>query len=644
MRAAFQPERLKPFLRPEVLLPVLVTVLLAAPGLVFDYFWDDFFFLTRAQGSAAAYLIPNSAESFWRPIPQGLYFRLLLALGPAGALAGHLLNLVALALCAALVARLAARLAGPRVGLLAGLVFAASSIIPALVAWTSACQDLFAMLFLLIALHLRESGRIVASALATAAALLSKETAAVALPVLVAWDALLGRRPARILSGLAAYGIVALAWFAAHPGLQALARAGWQSGTTGYVGLERPERWWDYLMRYVVSLGNFPVNAVAWPGRLTAAAVAAVVTIALLLPGALRSASATDERGASGAPTSRRLQITALLLAVPPVLLPSLLVRPWATYFAALAVPGLALFAAPHLARLGPRSVTAMLAGFLVLGVWARGMDARGNGRVLTEQRFADAARATRTVRERFHNVIPDIPPNARILLSVAGTGTLGIHQTLQDGQALRHWYRDASITTAQPEWKRPPGSDEFLVRVTPDLQVIQIDPTTSRFKVEGDDPDREEIAKPIRSYARGLAASGATDPAVWILERMATADSIRLRSYDLRLAALQLHAAHRDAEAHHLLGMAPPLQRWEALDMAGKVYAEPTHDPAHDALAFWPFGVSPDDPGALRYLIGQYRIGGYYRQASELARRLDRIVPGDSVALAAIRFNPLRE
>jgi hypothetical protein len=359
-------------------------------------------------------------------------------------------------------------------------------------------------------------------------------------------------------------------------------------------------------------------------------------------------ATSSDDPGRGTAPrprpTARRLQIAGLLIALPPILLPSLLVRPWATYFAALAVPGFALLLAPRLARLAPRTAAIAIAAFLLLGVWARGMDARGNGRVLTEQRFAEASLATRRVRERFRKIVPEIPSGARVLLSVAGTGTLGIHQTLQDGQALRHWYRDPTIATVQPEWKRPPGADEFLVRVTPDLQVIQIDPTTSRFRTEGDDPDREEIAKPIRSYARGLAASGATDPAVWILERMATADSTRLRSYDLRIAALALHAVHRDGEAGHLLRLAPPLQRWEALDMAGKVYAEPTHDPAHDALAFWPFGVSPDDPGALRYLIGQYRIGGYHRQARELAGRLERLAPGDSLALATIRMNPLRE
>ena len=650
MRDSFQPARLRSLAGPTVLLPALVAAFLAAPGLSFDYFWDDFFFLTRAQGSPTAYLVPNAAEAFWRPIPQGLYFRLLLALGPAGPFAGHLLNLILLAAAAMLLASLASRLAGPRVGLLAGLVFAVSAALPSLVAWTSACQDLLAMVFLLIAFHLRESGRIAGSAGVAALALLSKETAAVALPVLVAWDGLLGRKPARFVRGAVLFGIVTAAWFAVHPGLRALVHAGLQSGSTGYVGLERPDRWWDYLFRYVATLFHFPVNAVSWPARLTIAGIAAAAAVLVTVPGALQRLKAAEAASAGGRgaarprPTARRLQIAALLIALPPILLPSLLVRPWATYFAALAVPGFALLLAPRLARLAPRTAAIAIAAFLLLGVWARGMDARGNGRVLTEQRFAEASLATRRVRERFRKIVPEIPAGARVLLSVAGTGTLGIHQTLQDGQALRHWYRDPTIATVQPEWKRPPGADEFLVRVTPDLQVIQIDPTTSRFRTEGDDPDREEIAKPIRSYARGLAASGATDPAVWILERMATADSMRLRSYDLRLAALALHAVRRDGEAKHLLHLAPPLQRWEALDMAGKVYAEPTHDPAHDALAFWPFGVSPDDPGALRYLIGQYRIGGYHRQARELARRLERLAPGDSLALATIRMNPLRE
>ncbi|HTM01188.1 MAG TPA: hypothetical protein VL503_08700, partial [Candidatus Omnitrophota bacterium] len=229
MRASLRPPHPKSILVPAVLLPALVAALLAAPGLSFDYFWDDFFFLTRAQGSPTAYLVPNAAEAFWRPIPQGLYFRLLLALGPAGPLAGHLLNLLLLAAAAMLLASLAARLLGPRAGLLAGLVFAASAVLPSLVAWTSACQDLMAMVFLLIAFHLRESGRIAASAGLAALALLSKETAAVALPVLVAWDWLLGRKPSRLGSGALLFGIVTAAWFAAHPGLRALVHAGLQS-------------------------------------------------------------------------------------------------------------------------------------------------------------------------------------------------------------------------------------------------------------------------------------------------------------------------------------------------------------------------------------------------------------------------------
>jgi len=653
-RAARLPD-LRRLRNPVLFLPALVAALLAAPGLGFDYFWDDYFFLTRAHESWGAQLAPNPQETFYRPIPQTLYFRVLESLGPAGGIAGHFVNLAVLALAAGLLASLASRWAGPRVGLLAGLVFASSAALPSLVAWTSASQDLFAMVFLLLALHLRHSGRIEASAALAACALLCKETAAVALPVLVGWDAIVGRRPPAWRRGALAYGAVVIAWLAIHPGLHALARAGLQSGSTGYVGLERPDRWWEYLFRYLVTLLNFPVHSVAWPSRLTVAGIAAAAAVAAMAPGPL--AGPGHESHAHDAPIARRRIVTlSLLLPLPPLLLPSIFVRPWATYFAALAVPGFALLAGLCLAPLPPRVTTAILAGFLLLGVWQRGMDDRGNGRVITEQRFADASLATRTVRANFRELMPEIPAGARVLLSVAGTGTLGIHQTLQDGQALRHWYRDPSLTTVQPEWKReprrneteaPPGpgaSGELLVRVASDLQVIEIDPMTSRFRSKGAYPDREEIAKPIRSFARGIAASGATDPAVWILERMATADSTRLRSYDLRLAAQILMSAHRDAEAAHLLGLAPPLERWVALDMAGKVYAEPTHDPRLDALAFRPFGVSLDDPEALRYLIGQYRAGGYHRPARALAERLERIVPGDSLALATIRYNPLRE
>ncbi|HLQ67137.1 MAG TPA: hypothetical protein VK123_07910 [Candidatus Limnocylindrales bacterium] len=627
-----------------VVLPALLVVLLAAPGVGFDYFWDDFFFLTRGQSDPGAYLLPNRAETFYRPIPQGLYFRGLLALGPAGSLAGHLANLLLLAMAAVLVGSLAERLAGRRTGLFAGLVFAAAASVPSLAAWISGSQDLFALVFLLVALHLRHSGKIAASAAVALCALLSKETAAAAIPVLVAWDWIVGRRPARVLPAAAFYGAAVVAWAAIHPGLWNLAHAGFRSGATGYVGLERPERWWNYLFQYLLTLLNVPFTGpwTRWPGRLTLAAIAATLVV---LAAVGRLAPRTP---AEAAIPPRRLRLAGALLLVPPLLLPSLFVRPWASYFVAIAVPGFALLAAPFLTRARPRVAAALLAAFVLLGVWQRGMDVSGDGLVITEQRFDEASRATRLVRDRFRKLAPSFPPGSRVLLSVAGTGTLGIHQTLHDGQALRIWYRDPSLATVQPEWRRDAASvsaasaaapavfpNEFLFRVTPDLQVLEIDPGTSRFRSEGDYPDREEIAKPIRSYARGLAASGATDQAVGTLRKMASADSARLRSYDLRLAAIALRAGGRDAEARQLIDLAPPLSTSDALDMAGKVYAEPTRNPALDSLAFWAFGVSPDDPVALRYLIGQYRIGGYRGPALALARRLGRVKPGDSLAVA---------
>jgi hypothetical protein len=439
-------------------------------------------------------------------------------------------------------------------------------------------------------------------------------------------------------------------WAAIHPGLWNLAAAGFRSGATGYVGLERPERWWNYLFQYLLTLLNVPFTGpwTRWPGRLTLAAIGATLVVVAAVGRLAPRAPAEANRAA--VPT-RRLRLAAALLLVPPLLLPSLFVRPWATYFVAIAVPGFALLAAPLLAQARPRVAAALLAVYIVLGIWHRGLDVPGNGLVITEQRFAEASRATRTVRDRFLKLAPSFPGGSRVLLSVAGTGTLGIHQTLHDGQALRIWYRDPSLATVQPEWRREPASaaeaaasagpdaasfaNEFLFRVTPDLQVLEIDPGTSRFRSEGDYPDREEIAKPIRSYARGLAASGATEQAVGTLRKMASADSARLRSYDLRLAAIALRAAGRGADALQLIDEAPPLSTSEALDMAGKVYAEPTRNPALDSLAFWAFGVSPDDPGALRYLIGQYRIGGYSGPALALAHRLARVKPGDSLAVA---------
>lgn len=624
---------------PGAWIAVLLGVVLAAPGLGLGYFWDDILFLTRIQAEPTAYLLPDPAATFYRPLSQGIYFLVLSALGPGAAIAAHLANLALLAAAIYLVVALVARLAGERAGLLAGLVFAASSCVPSLVAWVSAAQDLGAVFFLIVAYRLRDEGCSLGSLAATAAALLCKETALLSLPVLVLWDRILGRRHPRIGVHAAWFGGLAIAWAAAHPGLHALVAHGFRAGATGYVGLEEPERWAGFAARYLLTAWNVPftVSVPAWPGRLTLACVAGLVLIGAWFRSE-RKASAPAGAGAEakGGLIPSRAIVLAAWIALPAIALPAFLVRPWAAYFVALPAVGVAIAGGVLLARLPASRATLALAAYLVLGVFARGIVVPGE-RIWTERAFVDASRAARRVEAAFHDLEPELPPGAHVLLSIGATGTLGIYQTLHDNQALRLWYGDPSLVTRSPEQRRPSPAPEFLFRVTPDLTVIAIDPKTAYFRASGGRATLDQVALPLRAYARGLAASGEPERAAELLGRLARLDPPPLRAYDLRVAAAALRLAGRAAAAESLRGAAPPLRVEEARDMVGQILAEPSASEAFDDLSWWAFDVSPTDPEALRYLIGQYRIGGYRRPALAMARRLAAVAPGDSLARAVI-------
>ncbi|HZE19806.1 MAG TPA: hypothetical protein VE402_06770, partial [Candidatus Angelobacter sp.] len=174
--------------------PILVAVVLSLPCLGLGYFWDDYAFLTRVQSNPVAALGPEPGD-FYRPLARVLYFWPLASLGSSGASIAHLFNLILLAAAVYLLVSLTKDLAGPRAGIHAGLLFAALAPVPSLVAWASGSQDLLAIALSLATLHLRNSGRNLGAGIAAAAALLSKEAAAVMVPVLILWDWITGKRP-----------------------------------------------------------------------------------------------------------------------------------------------------------------------------------------------------------------------------------------------------------------------------------------------------------------------------------------------------------------------------------------------------------------------------------------------------------------
>jgi len=603
-------------------------VVLSLPCLSLGYFWDDYYFLTfRGHGDFRTYLLPDSQAAFYRPISQGLYFLLLRIADPASGILGHVLNLTTLAGVIVLLVLLVSRLSGPRAGLISGLIVASYGLVPGLVAWVSCSQDLLAALFILAALLLRHEKRDIWALVCAIAAVLCKEPAIAAFPVLVFWDRLVGRPAPRMRVQVTAYGGVILTWVLIHPGIRLLLGRGLQSGATGYVGMEHPERWGPYLVRYVMSLANLTppgLTASWWPDRVPYG----VVALAILLAGFPSTDTPAAPNPASRMVSLHRVALIAALLIIPTLLVPAVLIRHWAPYFIFLPAVGLAMFLAPLLAA--QRTVVALpvLAAFLLLGVHYRGIRVEQEP-VWTERLFVEAARATKLVRANFRTLFPAFPKGSQVVVSVSSTGVRGIYSTLIDGQALRVWYRDPTISTVSTQTRRHGAPSEYLVRVTSALDVIAIDFDTNQ--IHATTPrgfDLTEIGRPIVNYARAAAAAGETDRALRITRVLAQSPAGAL--YAERLSAMILLAAGRRGEASRILAAAPAFPRYEALDFVKTMLAEASYDERLDAAAFEAFGLSNSDPETIRWIMRAFKQAGGWGQAAWYAQRLLRLSPAD--------------
>jgi hypothetical protein len=205
------------------------------------------------------------------------------------------------------------------------------------------------------------------------------------------------------------------------------------------------------------------------------------------------------------------------------------------------------------------------------------------------------------------------------------------------DGRALRIWYRDPTLESLRPELRRAIAPVEYLFRITTNLEVIEINPDSCLYRSSGNVADPEQLGRPIRTFARGVAASGDPERAVRILLRLAELDGGSVGAYDHRLAAMMRFSQGRTDEAESLIAKTPPIPKDLAVRMVGKLFGESSENPGVDTMAFRTFGVSSADTAAIRQIMRSFRDSGYARQAHEFARRMDRLVPGDAEARAII-------
>lgn len=592
------------------------------------YFWDDYYFLTRAQHGLAACLAYVQGAAFYRPLTQGLYYLPLAGAGDAGALASHLANLVMLAMSAWLLAVVIARHAGMRAGVLAGMLFAGIAPAASLVGWASGSQDLAAILFFLVALDLHDRGLTAWAVVPMLLALLSKEAIGAALPVLVLWDLLLGRKPARVLVPLLAFGAVAVAWAALHPGIHLLVTGHLNEEPKSYVGFQNRTMVFLEWRRYWRALFNTPATGLATPWPVDRIAYSAAAWIVGVLGLVLTHRQAGH--GGADALTPRRAILLGALLTIPALLLPSLVVKRWAAYFVCIPALGTSIALGVVLARTETAVAAFALAVYLALGLWSRGVHDPA-GALLTERSFIEGERATRDVERRFREFNPTLPHGTQILVSVAASGMAGIHGTLVDGQAARVWYDDPTIQVLDPEQRMAGAPHEIVLRITENRDLVQIDPDIPSYRSSGAEPRPAEVKTVIRTYARGVAATGEPDRALRLLYRLARTEPDTLASrYDRRLAAMVLFAQGDTVAAKWLLAATPPLPRGVSIDAIARILAQPTRSQALDAQVYRAFDVSPRDPDALRYWMAMFYGSEYYAQARDMARRLQEVKPGD--------------
>jgi hypothetical protein len=435
----------------------------------------------------------------------------------------------------------------------------------------------------------------------------------------------------------AAYASVALMWAMVHPGVRALIAGGANARTSGFTGILHPEVWGQNLIRYILALVNVPPPgfAFSWPTRqIGYGLIAAVIMVAGLL-----WREHDQEEQAPPAPISlRRIAVIAILLGVPTLLAPTVLIGHWASYFACFPALGLATFAGAFLARQKTQTALAALVIFLGLGVAYRGSYAAQEA-AWTEKVFVEASDAAKVVRQNFLKLFPRFPPGSQVLISVSSTGVRGIQSTMIEGQALQIWYGDPTIRTVPTLKRQVTGGPEYLVRITPDLDVLAIDPNTGVIRSDSPNlPEISEIARPLVSYARAVAAGGDVDRAVRLMNSLAQTRDEVSRAYYRRMSASFLLGAARRPEAQQVLAGAQAFSREASLKFVKRLLAEPTESEALDESSFEAFGLSGSDPGTIRWLMQELRKTDSIGQAAWYAIRLQKLVPGDAESQSVIR------
>jgi hypothetical protein len=358
----------------------------------------------------------------------------------------------------------------------AGLVAMAAWGVPLL--WIAGVQDLWMLLFAMLALNAFARDRVGWTVALTALAFLSKETAVFLPPLLVLHGALIERRSWRdALIRTWAVWVVAIAWALVHP---ALGGRFWHHVTrTPIEAAHGP--WWSAPARTALTLINLdfpPHPSYGWKVALLRASPA-VIALVLLAAWAVRSREEAEPR-----PRGRVavFGIGWALLGWAPLMMPSLR---WHAYYSIAGALGAWLALALGLSR---RRLLAPLV-IMALVVLRSGLSDTPSLDWGTEWYQRRASEFLGFMRGDLMRKKPRPLPHSRLFFALV-PNNVGFMSG--DGPSLRVWYRDPTLSggffSAYTPRPPGPGTDYFflydstagfveIVKGEEDLAAAQADP-----------------------------------------------------------------------------------------------------------------------------------------------------------------------
>jgi hypothetical protein len=426
---------------------------------------DDYVFLDHVQGKRFADLwgFGHLAFHWWRPWSREFhYWWLSAAFGPVE----WPFHAASFALTAGVLAAywaLARRLAGAPA---AAVAVAGVVTLPGwglLLLWSAGAQDLWMLLFSLVALLAWQLDRPGFATIGYALALASKETAA-PLPLLfLVHDVWVGRKAwTESLVRLAPSIVVGFAWAFAHPLVLGRLWAGAPAALPASPAAVTPAvaAWKSALS--VFSLDVIPAPDGGWRAVWWDAARSALLVFAFLELLARPDARPSNILG--GTPGARRRGVLPLAFAwwvvgTLPLLLPGL---GWHAYYAHFAALGAWLGIGRLLARRSGFAIALMIA-LAILGAGRAATPSEDWGEAAYQRR---AGKFVSEIKQNLLAVHPTLAPHSRLWF-VRLPNNVGF--LAGDGPAVRVWYRDPTLkggyysAYAPRAAGEPEGSDHFF-------------------------------------------------------------------------------------------------------------------------------------------------------------------------------------